>query len=72
MKRKMISPNGLKANMVCSSCAHGKLISTPPPVYWRSRCFKHEKWIVDGGECCEDYEMEKFFMENGYKEIQIR
>lgn len=71
MNKKMISPTGVRANMVCASCEHCKRQSVPAPTYWKNKCDKHDKWLTNTGGYCNDYKMGKFFVERGYKEIKI-
>lgn len=70
MAKKMISPNGVKANMVCASCEHCKLVCSPAPAYWRNKCMKTGKWLSNTSIYCDDYEPSQFFVKRGYKEIQ--
>lgn len=70
MSKKMISPEGVKANILCASCEHCKLQCAPKTGLWKSRCLKHNEWLDDSGGYCDDYEMEKFFAERGYKEVK--
>lgn len=70
MSRKMISPDGIKANMVCASCEHCKLIRSPSPTLWRNKCIKSGKWLSNTSGYCDDYEPSQFFVKERYKEIQ--
>ena len=65
---KMISPNGVKANMCCASCLYSKRFFTRRNI--KRWCAKKDKAIIDGGDKCGDYEMAKFFQEQGYKIIK--
>lgn len=40
----MISPYGVKVNMVCASCEYCKMQRVPAPTYWRNKCLK----IING------------------------
>ncbi len=66
----MISPYGVKANMVCASCEYCKNQRVPAPIYWRNKCLKNNKWLTDTSSFCNSYKMGKFFVERGYQEIK--
>lgn len=71
MSKKMISPYGVKANMVCASCAYRTMIGVPAPNYWRNKCLKNDKWLTDTSSYCDSYKMGKFFAERRYQEIKL-
>ena len=65
---KMVSPNGVKANMCCASCLHYSIR------YFTSRnikewCKKRDKVITNLGNKCGYYVMGEFFRKRGYKPI---
>lgn len=62
---KMISPNGVKANMCCASCLY--LYIEHGTKRW---CKKKNKAITEYGYKCGYYVMAKFFQERGYKIIR--
>lgn len=70
MSKLMINPEGVKANMVCATCEHRKRQPFPPPVYWKNKCLKNDRWITDMSGYCASYKMGKFFVERGYKELK--
>lgn len=70
MSKKMISPNGVKANMVCASCEYCERQMVPAPTYWRNKCLKNNKWLTDTNSFCDSYKMGKFFVERGYQEVK--
>jgi hypothetical protein len=68
---KMISPNGVKANMCCASCLYYNSIRFFFASHNIKRlCTKKDKAIVDGRYKCGYYVMAKFFQERGYKTIK--
>ena len=61
---KMISPDGVKANMCCASCAHFTY------KYVNKRwCIKKDSPIIDLGHKCGYYTMAKFFQKRNYKPL---
>lgn len=66
---KMISPNGVKANMCCASCLHYsiKFFTSRRIKRW---CTKKDKAIIDGKSKCGYYVMAKLFQERGYKIVK--
>lgn len=67
---KMISPNGVKANMCCASCLYYNSIRFFTSHNIKRWCTKKDKAIVDGRSKCGYYVMAKFFQERGYKIIK--
>lgn len=66
---KMISPNGVKANMCCASCLYNSIrFFTCRNI--KTWCTKKDKAIIDGRNKCGYYVMAKFFQERGYKVIK--
>lgn len=65
---KMISPQGIKANMCCASCIH----STYKSVLYRVKkwCVKKDKPILNLGNKCGYYAMAEFFQKRGYEPIK--
>lgn len=63
---KMVSPNGLKANMCCASCLYysTRFFTSRNIKRW---CKKKDKAIINYGDKCGYYVMAKFFQEHGYK-----
>lgn len=67
---KMISPNGVKANMCCASCLYNKrlyYIGAPKVTRW---CAKKDKAIINSRNKCSYYVMDEFFQKRGYKMIK--
>lgn len=67
---KMISPNGVKANMRCASCLHNKWLyytGAPKVTRW---CAKKDKAIINSRNKCSYYVMNEFFQKRGYKVIK--
>ena len=64
-KKRMISPNGVKANMCCTSCRH----NTIKKVGTRYRAWRAKKseCIASRGNMCGFYVMADFFRNRGYK-----
>ena len=53
----MISPYGVKVNMVCASCEYCKMQRVPAPTYWRNKCLKNNKWLTNTSSFCDSYKM---------------
>lgn len=70
---KMISPNGVKANICCASCLYYEYKFTRGEfmpgdiIKW---CSKKNRRIAEIGYKCGYYTMAKFFQEGGYKVIK--
>lgn len=60
-RHRMISPDGVKANMICASCEY---IRHP-----HERLCMKQNIAVAGDGYCSEYKMAKFFEERGYKPI---
>ena len=66
---KMVSPNGVKANMCCASCLYlGHIVLTGFRI--KRWCEKKNQPILNYGQKCGYYVMAKFFQERGYKMIK--
>lgn len=70
----MISADGVKANVVCSSCEHcrSKWFSKKPGDFTLSYCYLHNENRKDKEKAlnpCNQWEMSKFFKERGYKVV---
>lgn len=66
---KMVSPNGVKANMCCASCLYfGRIVLAG--LCAKKWCKKKNRPISDYGQKCGYYVMDKFFQERGYKMIK--
>lgn len=64
---KMISPNGVKANMCCASCKHlGFNINSRNIKRW---CKKLDRPVLRYGNKCGYYVMDEFFRKRGYKPV---
>lgn len=65
---KMISPNGVKANMCCASCLY---LDYMLDIGFRIKryCKKKSQPVIPGGKC-HYYVMAEFFQERGYKVIK--
>ena len=66
---RMISPNGVKANMCCASCLYNSIR------FFTSRnikkwCTKKDKAITDSRSKCGYYVMAEFFQKRGYKVLK--
>lgn len=68
MTRKMISPDGVKANMVCASCLYCKY--RPTSIGYKNVCIKTNKLLDVTSGWCDNYKMSIFFVTTGYKEIK--
>lgn len=66
---KMISPNGVKANMCCASCLYNSIRFFYEQEY-KKWCTKKDKAITSYRNKCGYYVMAKFFQERGYKVIK--
>ena len=66
---KMISPNGVKANMCCASCLHNSIRFFTGSRNIEIWCKKKDKDITNSRDKCKYYVMAKFFQERGYKAI---
>lgn len=65
---RIVSPNGVKANMRCASCLYSEWVFTYKRI--KKLCTKKNKSIIDGHDKCGYYVMAKFFQERGYKMIK--
>lgn len=66
---RMISLNGVKANMCCAGCLYNSIR------FFTSRnikrwCTKKDKAITDGRSKCGYYVMAEFFQKRGYKVLK--
>ena len=66
----MISPYGIKVNMVCASCEYCKMQKVQAPTYLRKKCLKNNKWLTNTSSFCDSYKMGEFFVARGYQEIK--
>lgn len=71
---KMVSPNGVKANMCCASCKY--YTTKVVPIGPGARGIKVEKWcgkkntkILHFGRICGYYVMAEFFQRREYKRL---
>lgn len=64
---KMISPNGVKANMCCANCLYNKRLYYIGAPRW---CAKKDKAIINSRNKCSYYVMDEFFQKRGYKVIK--
>lgn len=68
---KMISTNGVKANMCCASCGHLSFKTYWPGIRGIKRwCKKKNAPVLDYGKKCSYYVMDEFFQKRGYKVIK--
>lgn len=65
--KKMISKNGVKANMCCASCKHNNMVLVGHN--YKCICLKKNTIIKDGSNKCNYYVMQDFFRKRGYKPL---
>lgn len=68
---KMISPNGVKANMCCASCKYLSYKTVGLGIRGIKRwCGKKNAVIFNGARSCSYYTTAEFFQKGGYKAIK--
>lgn len=66
---KMVSPNGVKANMCCASCKHLGYNYNVYSHNIKRWCKKLDRPVLRNGNKCGYYVMAEFFQKRGYKPI---